>query len=92
VLKGYQTMVGRQSGAQFINSTGNPHLGQGGSGDVLSGYLGGLLAQPLFQSDPLQTLRYGVWEHGAAADALSAKQRKWTIEELLRALGNVAGS
>jgi ADP-dependent NAD(P)H-hydrate dehydratase / NAD(P)H-hydrate epimerase len=88
VLKGYQTAVGRHSGPQFINSSGNPHLAQGGSGDLLAGYLAGLLAQVAFQQQPLQTLRYGIWEHGAAADALSARQRTWTIEELVPMLGN----
>jgi NAD(P)H-hydrate epimerase len=88
VLKGYQTIVGKNSGGQFINCSGNPQLGQGGSGDVLGGYLGGLLAQPAFQADPLKTLRYGVWEHGAAADALSNKYRKWTVDDLIRSLGN----
>src|ERR1051325_357358 len=46
VLKGHQSLVGRSSGPVFINSTGNPFLAQGGSGDVLAGFLGGLLAQP----------------------------------------------
>jgi NAD(P)H-hydrate epimerase len=92
VLKGCQTTIGRESGSSFINSTGNPGLAQGGSGDVLSGYLGGLLAQPQLQKDPLRTIRFGVWEHGAAADWLSSRQRKWTIEDLIRTLGNVAGA
>jgi ADP-dependent NAD(P)H-hydrate dehydratase / NAD(P)H-hydrate epimerase len=60
VLKGYQTLVGRVPGSQFINSSGNPGLAQGGSGDVLAGFLGGLLAQPALAADPLQTIRYGV--------------------------------
>ena len=89
VLKGYQTVVSREVGAQFINSTGNPYLAQGGSGDVLAGYLTGLLAQPALQVDPMMTLRYGVWEHGAAADRLSIKLRKWTVEDLIRSLGGV---
>jgi NAD(P)H-hydrate epimerase len=90
VLKGYQTMVGSESGPLSINSSGNPLLAQGGSGDVLAGYIGGLLAQPFYLTDPGKALRYGVWEHGAAADLLSAKNRKWTLEDLLRTLGTVA--
>ena len=90
VLKGYQTLVSREADSQFINSSGNPLLGQGGSGDVLAGYLSGLLAQPVLQSDPLRTLRYAVWEHGASADLLSIKQRTWTVEELIRSLGTAA--
>lgn len=88
VLKGHQTIVGKDAGPQYINSTGNPLLAQGGSGDVLAGYLAGLLAQPELQADPGRTIRYGVWEHGATADALSAKQRNWTVEDLLQKLGN----
>jgi len=87
-LKGHQTLVGRSKGPVFYNSSGNPLLAQGGSGDVLAGYLGGLLAQPQLQTDPTTTLRYGVWQHGAAADALSGERTNWTVEDLLVALGN----
>ncbi len=89
VLKGCQTLISRESGPQFINSTGNPHLGQGGTGDVLAGYLGGLLAQPSLQADALQTIRYAVWQHGATADFLSARKRAWTVEDLIQNLGTV---
>ena len=86
VLKGCQTLVGRDASGLFINSSGNPLLGQGGSGDVLAGFLAGLIAQPALQSDPLLTLRYGVWAHGAAADELSLKRRYWTVDELVGVL------
>jgi len=46
VLKGHQTLIGRNGGEIHVNSSGNPHLAQGGSGDALSGYLAGLLTQP----------------------------------------------
>jgi ADP-dependent NAD(P)H-hydrate dehydratase / NAD(P)H-hydrate epimerase len=88
VLKGHQTMIGRSSGPLFLNPTGNPYLAQGGSGDLLAGYLAGLLAQPTLQEDPERALRYGVWQHGAAADALMARNRSWTLEELAVGLGN----
>jgi NAD(P)H-hydrate epimerase len=90
VLKGHQTLVGRSSGPVFVNSTGNPHLGQGGSGDLLSGYLAGLLAQPPLQNDPERTIRYAVWQHGAAADWLQARRANWTVEDLGPLLGDVA--
>ena len=86
-LKGHQTMVGRAKGPIYMNSTGNPFLAQGGSGDVLAGFVGGLLAQPAFQADPGLTLRYAAWAHGAAADRLSARNKPWTIEELPTVLG-----
>lgn len=87
VLKGHQTLIGRSSGDVFVNSTGNPYLGQGGSGDLLAGFLTGLLARPKLQAQPLKTARYAVWEHGAAADRLSARCKSWTVEELMSELG-----
>ena len=88
VLKGHQTVIGRSSGDIFVNSSGNPHLAQGGSGDVLAGYIAGLLAQPALQEDPSRTLRFAVWQHGASADVLQARQRNWMIEDLALAIGN----
>ncbi len=88
VLKGHQTLVGRSTGDVFVNSSGNPNLAQGGSGDVLAGYLAGLLTQPQLQTDPIKALCYGVWQHGAAADFLSSKQRNWILDDLLEAVGN----
>jgi hydroxyethylthiazole kinase-like uncharacterized protein yjeF len=88
-LKGHQTLVGRNEGEVFVNSSGGPHLAQGGSGDLLSGYLAGLLAQSAWQEDALRTLRYAVWQHGAAADALEARQPNWTVEDLASELGRI---
>jgi hydroxyethylthiazole kinase-like uncharacterized protein yjeF len=88
VLKGHQTLVGRSTGEVYVNSSGNPFLAQGGSGDTLSGYLGGLLAQPKLQPHPLRTIRYAVWQHGATADLLSEQRRTWTVEDLLQRLGD----
>lgn len=89
VLKGHQTLIGRSSGEIHVNSSGNPHLAQGGSGDLLAGFIAGLLAQPALQADVAQTLRYAVWQHGAAADALQQQRRNWTIEDLAAEIGNV---
>ena len=88
VLKGHQTLIGRSEGEIFVNSSGNPHLAQGGSGDVLAGFIAGLLAQPALQADVAKTLRYAVWQHGAAADKLQARRANWTIEDLANELGN----
>jgi NAD(P)H-hydrate epimerase len=87
VLKGHQTLVGRSSGKVFVNSSGNPFLAQGGSGDLLSGYVAGLLAQPEWRRDPLLAARFAVWQHGATADRLSQTQPNWTLEELAAHLG-----
>jgi len=87
VLKGHQTLVGRSMGEIFVNSSGNPHLAQGGSGDVLAGFIAGLLAQPALQADVGQTLRYAVWQHGHAADRLQAVKKNWVVEDLVTELG-----
>jgi len=88
VLKGHQTFVGRSEGEIFVNPSGNPHLAQGGSGDVLAGFIAGLLAQPALQTDIEKTIRYAVWQHGAAADQLQAARANWIIENLIGELGN----
>lgn len=89
VLKGHQTLIGRSTGEVFVNPSGNPYLAQGGSGDVLAGFIAGLLAQPALQADVARTVRYAVWQHGAAADALQARCRNWLVEDLVREIGNV---
>jgi NAD(P)H-hydrate epimerase len=92
VLKGHQTVIGSSRSELRVNCSGNPHLGQGGSGDLLAGYIGGLLAQPAHQSDPLQALSFAVWQHGAAADRLQAAHPGWVVEDLALALGTATPS
>jgi NAD(P)H-hydrate epimerase len=87
VLKGHQTLVGRLAGRIHVNSSGNPGLAQGGSGDVLAGYVAGLLAQGDLQRAPETVLRYAAWQHGAAADALAARRGNWTVEDLVEEIG-----
>jgi hydroxyethylthiazole kinase-like uncharacterized protein yjeF len=87
VLKGNQTLIGQSVGEIFVNSSGNPHLAQGGSGDVLAGFIGGLLGQPALQADVGKTIRFAVWEHGNAADSLQAARTNWVVEDLVAELG-----
>jgi len=87
VLKGQQTLVGHSEGEISVNPTGNPHLAQGGSGDVLAGFIAGMLAQPALQADAGQALRYAVWQHGAAADALQSRWPNWIVEDLIGEIG-----
>jgi hydroxyethylthiazole kinase-like uncharacterized protein yjeF len=82
VLKGNRTLIGRATGEVYVNSSGNPFLAQGGSGDLLAGFIGGFLAQP--RIDPLMAIRFAVWNHGAAADGLVGS---WTVEDLASAIG-----
>ncbi|HEU6449399.1 MAG TPA: NAD(P)H-hydrate dehydratase [Verrucomicrobiae bacterium] len=88
ILKGHQTLIGRNAGEMFVNSSGNPHLAQGGSGDVLSGLIAGLIAQPPLQTDIGKTLCYAVWQHGAAADELQSSRKNWIIEDLIERLAD----
>jgi NAD(P)H-hydrate epimerase len=88
VLKGAQTLIGRSAGPVLVNSSGNPGLAQGGSGDLLAGYIAGLLAQPLLARNPEQAIAYAVWQHGHAADRLGASRGNWTVEELANEIGN----
>jgi len=87
VLKGQHTLIGKAEGDLFINSSGNSGLAQGGSGDLLAGYIAGWLAQPKLQDDPCGALRFAVFEHGAAADRLSERRENWIVEELADELG-----
>ena len=89
VLKGHQTLIGRSEGEIFVNPSGNPHLAQGGSGDVLAGFIAGLLAQPALQTDIGRVLRCAVWQHGGAADKLQTTRANWVVEELPGELGNI---
>jgi hydroxyethylthiazole kinase-like uncharacterized protein yjeF len=70
VLKGAGSVLARPDGTFDINASGNPALATAGSGDVLAGLLGALLAQGI-EADA--ALRIGVCVHGAAADMLVAR-------------------
>lgn len=69
VLKGSGTVVADPQGHVTVNTSGCPLLAAGGTGDVLAGVIGSLLAQGL---DPYAAARAGVYLHGAAADRLSS--------------------
>jgi ADP-dependent NAD(P)H-hydrate dehydratase / NAD(P)H-hydrate epimerase len=64
-LKGAGTVVAAPDGRVWINPTGNPGMAKGGSGDVLTGMAGALLARGL---DPLVALQAAVYLHGLAGD------------------------
>lgn len=67
VLKGARTVVSTPGGEVFINPTGNSAMATAGTGDVLTGIIGGLVAQGY---DSLQSCLLGVFLHGHAADLL----------------------
>ncbi|NBV16428.1 NAD(P)H-hydrate dehydratase [Janthinobacterium sp.] len=69
VLKGSGTVIAAQDGSVVINATGGPALATAGTGDVLAGLCGSLLAQGWPE---WEAALGAVWLHGAAADALVA--------------------
>ena len=88
VLKGHATLVAAPDGVLWANTTGNPGLARGGSGDVLAGMIGGLCAAGL---PPLEAAKCGVWLHGAAADRVAARLGQWGMlpSDLPAALGEL---
>jgi NAD(P)H-hydrate epimerase len=65
VAKGYGTIIAEPEGQAWVNPTGDVGLASGGSGDVLTGAIGGLLAQGV---DPLRAALVGCWLHGRAGE------------------------
>lgn len=84
VMKGAYTKVVAPDGKVYFNSTGNPGMATAGSGDVLTGIIGSLLAQGY---DSLSAARLGVYLHGLSAD-LALEQES---EESLMAGDIIAG-
>ena len=70
VLKGTGTVIAAPDGRFAVNPTGNAALATGGTGDVLGGIIGALLAQRL---PPYEAALAGVYLHGLAADTLTAQ-------------------
>lgn len=76
VLKGARTIIADKKGRVFINPTGNPGLATGGSGDLLAGVIGGLLAQNI---TPTVAAALGVYLHGYAADLACGDLGQWSM-------------
>ena len=70
MLKGAGSVLAAPDGSFDVNGSGNPGLASGGTGDVLAGFAGALLAQGLAART---ALRIAVCLHGAAADACVAQ-------------------
>ena len=88
VLKGAGTIVASPLGELYLNTTGNPGMAKGGSGDVLAGMIASFVAQGV---KPLYASAMGVYIHGASGD-LSAKkfsQTSMTPTDIIENIGNV---
>jgi NAD(P)H-hydrate epimerase len=66
VLKGARTLVAHPDGRVAVNTTGNPGMAKGGSGDLLTGLVAGLLAQ--YPAEPARAVEAAVYLHGLAGD------------------------
>jgi ADP-dependent NAD(P)H-hydrate dehydratase / NAD(P)H-hydrate epimerase len=86
LLKGAYSVVAAPDGMLYFNSTGNPGMATGGTGDVLTGVILGLLAQGL---TPLEAARLGAFVHGRAGDlaALQHGERGLTAGDVAQAVG-----
>jgi len=69
LLKGAASVTADPEGRVVVNPTGGPALGSGGTGDVLAGMVGGLLAQG---AEAFEAAALAAYVHGAAADAITA--------------------
>ncbi|MDM7926015.1 MAG: NAD(P)H-hydrate dehydratase [bacterium] len=86
VLKGGPTVTADPSGQAWVNSTGNPGMATAGSGDVLAGFIAGLISQGAAAP---AAARCGVWLHGKAGDLAAAKRhpRSMIAGDLLEFIG-----
>jgi NAD(P)H-hydrate epimerase len=68
VLKGHRTLVVQPDGEAWVNTTGNPGMSTGGTGDILTGMVAGMLAQ--HPKDALLAVCAAVHLHGLAGDVM----------------------
>ena len=85
VLKGSPSLIGLSDGSIVINPTGNPGMATGGSGDVLTGIIAGLISQGLSSS---KASIAGTYIHGQAGDHFAKSESQTTLiaGDLLRSL------
>ncbi len=87
VLKGYRTVVAVPDGSVYVNPTGNPGMATGGTGDILTGMIAGILAQEHLGSF-IERLCLAVYLHGLAGDLAAEEvgQESLVATDLLRFL------
>jgi NAD(P)H-hydrate epimerase len=77
VLKGWRTLIAHSDGSIAINTTGNPGLAKGGSGDILTGITAAMLAQ--FKEHAAEAVEAAVYLHGLAADFAVIQRDEHTL-------------
>ncbi|PPK86258.1 NAD(P)H-hydrate epimerase [Neolewinella xylanilytica] len=90
LLKTGYTTIATPDGTLYFNTTGNPGMGTGGTGDALTGVIAGLLAQSY---SPVDAARLGVYLHGLAGDlaARELQQESLLAEDVVSHLGKAFG-
>jgi NAD(P)H-hydrate epimerase len=86
VLKGNRTLVVQPDGEAWVNMTGNPGMSTGGTGDILTGMVAGMIAQSA--KDALPAVLAAVYLHGFAGDVMreSVGEHSMVATDLLRGL------
>lgn len=77
VLKGWRTLVAHPDGRIAVNTTGNPSMAKGGSGDILTGIVCAMLAQ--YGDDVASAVEAAVFLHGLAGDFACVAQEEHTV-------------
>ena len=86
VLKGHRTLIASPDGTVWVNPTGNPGMATGGTGDILTGMVAGLIAQ--HPGHALEATALAVYLHGQAGDLASDAlgERSLVASDLVRFL------
>jgi NAD(P)H-hydrate epimerase len=89
VLKGFRTTIATTDGSIYINPTGNPGMATGGTGDILTGMIAGLIAQENL-GDFVERLCLAVYLHGLSGDLAAEEvgEECMVATDLLRFLPN----
>ena len=77
VLKGWRTLVAHPDGSIAVNTSGNPAMAKGGSGDILTGIVAAMLAQ--FPNDVARAVETAVYLHGLAGDFAAHAMEEHTV-------------
>jgi NAD(P)H-hydrate repair Nnr-like enzyme with NAD(P)H-hydrate dehydratase domain len=91
VLKGHRTLVVRPDGEAWVNTTGNPGMSTGGTGDILTGMVAGMIAQ--HPKDALGAVLAAVHLHGLAGDVMRERvgEHSLVATDLLEGLPEAFG-
>ncbi len=77
VLKGWRTLIAHPDGSIAVNTSGNPAMAKGGSGDILTGIIAAMLAQ--YSNDSARAVEAAVYLHGLAGDFAAFEADEHTV-------------